>query len=45
MRYLKKPLKFIPDFSIKLTAEDIGKKIPVFYPNPEKYWGPKTKAT
>jgi len=41
---LKKPIKFKPDFEIKLTKDDIGVKIPAFFGNPEKNWGPKTKA-
>ena len=43
-RFLIKPLKYIPDFSVKLTKEDIGSRIPTYFPNPEKHWGPKTKA-
>jgi hypothetical protein len=39
-KVLIKEIEYIPDFTFK--AEE--KKIPIFFPNPEKHWGPKRKA-
>ena len=43
-RYLKKSLRYKADFDTLLTKREIGERIPTFYPNPEKYWGPGSKA-
>ena len=40
---LKIPLKHTPDFDFKGTEQP--EKVKMFFPNPEKNWGPKSKAT
>lgn len=39
---LKIPLKYTPDFDFK--GSEKPEKIKMFFPNPEKNWGPKSKA-
>ena len=39
-KVLSKEIEFIPDFTFKAKET----KIPIFFPNPEKNWGPKRKA-
>lgn len=39
-KVLQKEIEFVPDFSFKASET----KIPIFFPNPEKNWGPKRKA-
>lgn len=38
---LKKPLVYQPDFEFKGEKPE---KVKMFFPNPEKNWGPKGKA-
>ena len=40
-RVLSTPIQYTPDFTFKAKET----KIPIFFPNPEKNWGPKKKAT
>ena len=39
-KVLNKPIQYVPDFNFKANET----KIPIFFPNPEKHWGPKKKA-
>ena len=41
---MKKDFIYKPNFEIKLSKSDLGVRIPAFFGNPEKNWGPKTKA-
>lgn len=41
---LSRPIKYDVDFDVKIPKNK-EKKVPMFFPNPEKNWGPKRRAT